>query len=95
MDDVISREEMRTKLVRMKDRVRQRRDGSYKVGYEDACKDSMQKLFECASLEVVAVTRCRECRHAVENYTTQPFCTIRNRRCSPDDYCNHGEREEM
>jgi hypothetical protein len=91
--DAIDRTQMRGKIQRMTDRCKQRRDGAYKVGYSDACKDAMQKLYECSSLETCTVTRCRECRHANERHTTQPFCTIHNRRRAPDDYCNFGETD--
>lgn len=91
MADAIDRELMDGKLRRMRDRIRQRRDGPYKVGYEDACKDAVQKLNECPSLETATVTRCGKCRHANERQTTQPYCTIHNRRRAPDDYCNFGE----
>lgn len=94
MEDVISREEIYSKIYRMKDRIRSHREGSYRRGYTDACKDAFQKLGECASLEVVTVTRCRYCRHAAERETTLPYCTVHNRRRAPDDYCKCGEREE-
>ena len=51
MADAIDRDQMRGKIQRMADRCKQRRDGAYKVGYSDACKDAMQKLYECTSLE--------------------------------------------
>lgn len=93
MADAISREQMRRKLTYMLHRLRQRRDGPYKVGYRDACNDALQKLEECDPLELNAVTRCRECAHATERQTTMPYCTIHNRRRAPDDYCNFGEHE--
>ena len=91
MADAIDRETIRGKLLRMKDRIKQRRDGPYKVGYRDACQDALQKLGECPSLETDTVTRCHECRHATERTSTRPYCTIHNRRRAPDDFCNHGD----
>lgn len=93
MADVIDRDQIRGKLIRMSDRIKQRRDGPYKVGYSDACKDALQKLGECPSLETDAVIRCRECRHASERHTTMPYCGIHNRRKAPEDYCNFGEKD--
>ena len=92
MADIIDREQIRSKIVRMSHRVRQRRDGPYKVGYSDACKDALQKLDECDSLTSDQVT-CKECTHANERHTTMPYCSIHNRRKAPDDYCNYGERD--
>jgi hypothetical protein len=74
----------------MQNRIKQRRDGPYKCGYNDACKDAVQKLTECPSLETTSVTRCHECRNALERQTTLPYCIIHNRRKAPDDYCNYG-----
>ncbi len=91
MADAIDRELMRGKILRMNDRIRQRRDGPYKCGYKDACLDALQKLAECPSLEVATVTRCGECRKATERTTTMPYCTVQNRRKAPDDFCNFGE----
>lgn len=94
MADAIDREAMRRKVITMKSRIKQRRDGPYKCGYTDACKDAIQKLDEIPSMETDAVTRCRECRHATERDTTLPYCILKNRRQGPDDYCNFGEPDE-
>lgn len=91
--NAVDRNLLSSKLHRMKDRVRQRRDGPYRCGYTDACKDAIQKLNECPEIETTAVVRCRECRHATERFTTMPYCTIHNRRRGPDDYCNFGETD--
>lgn len=91
MADAIDREQIYGKLIRMKDRIRQRRDGAYKCGYQDACMDAIHKLSECDSLETVTVTRCGKCRHATERMTTLPYCTIHNRRRGQTDFCNFGE----
>ena len=90
MADAIDRETMYGKLTRMRNRIKQRRDGPYKVGYEDACKDAIQKLAECPKLETATVVCCGQCGHAVERHTTLPYCTLQNRRKMPDDYCNYG-----
>lgn len=92
--DAIDREQMHGKLQRMRDRVKQRRDGAYKTGYKDACNDALQKLNECQSIETTAVTRCKECRHATERTTTLPYCLLQNRRKDPDDYCRFSEPDE-
>ena len=89
--DAIDRDQMRGKLNRMRDRVKQRRDCAYKCGYKDACNDALQKLDEIPSLEQTTVTRCRECSHATERHTTLPYCLLQNRRKDPDDYCRFGE----
>lgn len=91
MADAIDRNMMRSKLIRMENRSRQRRDGAYKSGYRDACSDALRKLRECPALETTAITRCEKCRHATERQTTMPYCTIHNRRKAPDDFCNLGE----
>ncbi len=91
--DAIDRETMRGKLLRMNDRIKQRRDGPYKIGYRDACKDALQKLDEVPSMETGTIVRCSRCAHANERQTTQPYCTIHNRRRAPDDYCNFGETD--
>jgi hypothetical protein len=91
MADAIDRETMRGKLIRMNDRIKQRRDGAYKCGYKDACSDALQKLAEIPSMETATITRCSKCQHANERQTTMPYCTIHNRRRAPDDYCNFGE----
>ena len=93
MADAVDREQMRGKIVRMLHRIRQRRDGPYKVGYSDACRDALQKLEECDRLTLKAVTLCRECRNATERETTLPYCLIQNRRKAPDDYCYLGDKE--
>ena len=93
MADVIDREQMRGKLLRMADRIKQRRDGAYKCGYKDACSDALMKLSECSPLKTDTITKCHECRHAMERNSTMPYCTIHNRRRAPDDYCNHGEND--
>ena len=90
MTDAIDRETMRRKLAGMQNRIKQRRDGPYKCGYNDACKDAVKKLKECPSLETTSITRCHECRNALERQTTLPYCIIHNRRKAPDDYCNYG-----
>jgi hypothetical protein len=92
--DAINREQMRMKLMRMQDRIRKRRDGPYKCGYKDACNDALQKLNECSTLASDTVTRCHECRNALERQTTLPYCIIHNRRKNPDDFCNFGEPDE-
>lgn len=94
MADAVDREQMRGKIVRMLHRIRQRRDGPYKVGYSDACRDALQKLDECESLGTRAVTLCQVCANATERDTTLPYCTIHNRRRAPDDYCNFGTKDE-
>ena len=91
MADAIDREVMRGKLIRMENRIRQRRDGAYKCGYKDACSDAMQKLEEIPSLETATVTRCNKCRHATDRTTTMPYCMLKNRRTAPDDFCNFGD----
>ena len=91
MADAIDRDEISAKLHRMQDRIKQRREGAYKCGYRDACMDALNKLNECSSLETTTVTRCEKCRHATERTTTMPYCTIHNRRKSPDDFCNFGD----
>ena len=91
MADAIDREQANRKLVQMANRIKQRRDGPYKCGYVDACKDAIHKLNECDELEAVTITRCLHCRHATERTTTMPYCTIHNRRRAPDDFCNFGD----
>ena len=91
MADAVDREQMRGKIVRMLHRIRQRRDGPYKVGYSDACRDALQKLDECESLGTRAPTLCRDCANATERNTTLPYCMIHNRRKAPEDYCNYGK----
>lgn len=91
MADAIDRETMRGKLIRMENRIRQRRDGAYKCGYRDACSDALQKLDEVPSMETTAITVCKECSHATERTTTLPYCMLQNRRKAPDDYCKFGE----
>lgn len=91
MADAVDRELIRGKILRMNDRIKQRRDGPYKIGYKDACLDALQKLEECPSLEEITVTRCRECQKATERETTMPYCLLQNRRKDPDDYCRYGE----
>lgn len=93
MADAVDREQMRGKIVRMQHRIRQRRDGPYKVGYQDACKDALQKLDECDGMRLKAVVECHECRHASERHTTMPYCALTNRRKAPDDYCRFGEKD--
>ena len=93
MADAIDRETMRGKLIRMQNRIRQRRDGAYKCGYKDACNDALQKLDEIPALETDTVVHCRECRHATERHSTMPFCTVHNRRRGPEDFCNFGETD--
>ena len=93
MADAVDREQVRGKIRRMQDRIRQRRDGPYKVGYADACRDAMQKLDECESLDTKAVTLCKDCDNATERDTTLPYCIIQNRRKAPDDYCNYGHKD--
>ena len=90
MADAIDREQMDVKLQRMKNRIRQRRDGPYKVGYSDACNDAIQKLSECQRLKTATVTECKDCRNAIERDTTMPFCAIQNRRKEPEDFCKYG-----
>lgn len=93
MADAIDRETMRGKLIRMQNRIRQRRDGAYKCGYKDACNDALQKLDEIPALETDTVVHCRECRHATERHSTMPYCTVHNRRRGPEDFCNFGETD--
>ena len=93
--DAIDREMINGKLVRMIDRCKQRRDGAYKCGYLDACKDAIHKLTECPSLDTTAVIRCRICRYATERSSTMPYCTIHNRHRGPDEFCNFGETDEL
>ena len=93
MADAIDLETMRGKLIRMQNRIRQRRDGAYKCGYKDACNDALQKLDEIPALETDTVVHCRECRHATERHSTMPFCTVHNRRRGPEDFCNFGETD--
>ena len=93
MADAIDRETMRGKLIRMQNRIRQRRDGAYKCGYKDACSDALQKLDEIPALETDTVVHCLECRHATERHSTMPFCTVHNRRRGPEDFCNFGETD--
>lgn len=88
--DAIDRDLMQCKLMRMKDRVKQRRDGSYKCGYNDACSDALQKLDECPSIDTPTVTYCRECQYATERDTTMPYCIKQNRRKDPEAYCEQG-----
>ena len=93
MADIIDREQIRSKIVRMSHRVRQRRDGPYKVGYSDACKDALQKMAECDRLTTDTVTRCIDCRHSTEKQSTMVYCLIHNRQRDPNDFCNFGEIE--
>lgn len=93
MTDAIDREQMRRKVYTMQNRIKQRREGSYRCGYNDACKDALLKLAECDSLETDTVTRCHECRHATERTTAMPYCTVHNRRRAPNDYCNFGDKD--
>ena len=95
MTDAIDREQIQRKLYQMRGRIQQRRDGAYKCGYQDACKDALQKLAECDRLETDTVTRCKECQHATERCTIMPYCTIHNRRKAPDDFCNYGEPDYL
>ena len=91
--NAINKDQLYGKLLRMKERIKQWRNGPYRCGYRDACQDAMQKLNECDILETATVIRCKECRHATERCSTMPYCTIHNRRRGPEDYCNFGETD--
>jgi len=91
--NAIDKDQLEKKLVRMQHRIRQRRDGPYKIGYNDACKDAIQKMNECDILETPTVIRCRECRHSTERQSTMVYCTIHNKRKYPDEYCNLNESD--
>ena len=93
MADAIDREQARGKMRSLENRTKQWKDGSFKSGYKSAVRDAIQKISECDSLETDTVTRCRDCRHASEQNTTMPYCTVHNRRRAPDDFCNFGERQ--
>ena len=90
MADAIDREQMRRKVIQMQNRIKQRRDGGYKCGYNDACKDALQKLDEIPAMETKAVTLCKYCQSATERTSTMPYCMIHNKRKAPDDWCNFG-----
>ena len=92
-EDVISRDLIEGKLKRMQDRVKQRRDGSYKCGYNDACNDALQKVNECPSADTTSITYCKDCIHASDRETTMPFCIIQNRRKMPESYCENGAHD--
>jgi len=93
MTDAIDREQMQRKIYHMRGRNQQRRDGAYKCGYQDACKDALQKLAECDQLTTATVTRCIDCRHCTEKQSTMVYCLIHNRQRDPNDFCNFGEIE--
>jgi len=91
MADAIDREQLRRKLMNMQNRVKQRRDGAYRCGYEDACRDALANLDRCDQLETTAVTRCINCQRSTEKQSTMVYCLLHNRSKNPNDFCNYGE----
>ena len=93
MADAIDRAQLRRKLMNMQQRIRQRRDGAYRCGYDDACRDALMNLNGCDQLETTAVTRCKNCRHSTEKESSMVYCMRHNRSKKPDDFCNYGDPE--
>lgn len=59
-----------------------------------------QRLFSPSSNDVVAVTRCKDCKHwkcddpQTERMGGNVFCSITETQTSPNDYCSFAEKEE-
>ena len=93
MADAIDRSEIRCRLKRIRGKNVQRRESSYKSGWEDAIQMALHAAEACESLETTTITRCKDCVNATERNTTLPYCIIHNRTRDPEDYCNYGARD--
>lgn len=87
MADAISRDVVKNRIHRLKTRMQRKKPNEFQLGQLDGLEYALSIITACDALEVVAVTRCKECRHATERHTTLPYCLIQNRRKDPDDYC--------
>ena len=92
MDEVISREEMRSKIWKIRARCLQWRDNGYRNGWMEAMDCAESALNGCRDLDVQTVTRCRECLHAHPGSSdkTLVYCTVHKKYLKADDFCNYG-----
>ena len=66
------------------------------MGIETVFKDKDGKLFLEEVKEIMAVVRCKDCKHyIVEGITTQyGWCHEYKHSVDEDDYCSYGERKK-